>query len=377
MAVPKGTVWKIEPHTLTKHLILRQYLNAWLPMMSTYHGRIVFIDGFAGPGRYKDGELGSPIIVLTTLLNHRYFQQPRGDREFVFVFIEKDKPRAQALEAELARLAKERTIPDWVKYGVEQDKFGDVVTRALDDLERKGNKLAPTLLFVDPFGFSDAPLEVIARVTKNPNCECLITFMFDSIRRWLPHRDVTIAAHFDLLFGTNDWRTLLDEPARRRRAGILTLYRNQLMSRAGLKYVRTFEMLNNRNRPIYSLFFGTTHKEGLSKMKEAMWKADPGAGRVFSDRTASGQTVLFQPLPDFALLTRLLQKRFRGRGWMSINDVMDFVLVDTPFCEKLHLKRRTLAPMEEADPPLMEVRRPRGARNRAGDYPQGTLVQVL
>ncbi|MGQ0569464.1 MAG: three-Cys-motif partner protein TcmP, partial [Armatimonadota bacterium] len=274
MAVPKETVWKIEPHTATKHLILRQYLNAWLPMVSTYHGRIVFIDGFAGPGRYKDGEPGSPIIVLTTLLNHRYFRQPRRDREFVFVFIEKDKPRAQALEAELVRLAKERVIPDWVKYGVEQDEFADVITRALDDLEKKGDKLAPTLLFVDPFGFSDAPLEVIARVTKSPKCECLITFMFDSIRRWLPHRDFTIAAHFDLLFGTKDWRTLLDEPGTRRHAGILTLYRDQLMNVAGLKYVRTFEMLNNRNRPIYSLFFGTNHKEGLSKMKEAMWKAD-------------------------------------------------------------------------------------------------------
>ena len=61
---PKDTIWPIEPHTCAKHQILRKYLDAWLPILGTYNKRIVYIDGFAGPGEYKGGEPGSPIIAL-------------------------------------------------------------------------------------------------------------------------------------------------------------------------------------------------------------------------------------------------------------------------------------------------------------------------
>jgi hypothetical protein len=44
------TVWKIDPHTQAKHRILQRYLQAWLPIMSKYNGRLVIVDGFAGPG---------------------------------------------------------------------------------------------------------------------------------------------------------------------------------------------------------------------------------------------------------------------------------------------------------------------------------------
>lgn len=58
MAPPRATHWALEPHTQAKHLILRRYLEAWLPIMATHNGRIVFVDGFAGPGRYVGREEG-------------------------------------------------------------------------------------------------------------------------------------------------------------------------------------------------------------------------------------------------------------------------------------------------------------------------------
>ena len=60
------TVWELEDHTAAKHEILRRYLAAWFPILSSsgYNRRGLFIDGFAGPGIYSKGELGSPIIAL-------------------------------------------------------------------------------------------------------------------------------------------------------------------------------------------------------------------------------------------------------------------------------------------------------------------------
>lgn len=57
---PDSTQWRLEPHTAAKHEILRRYMNAWFPILGSYHGRVVFLDGFAGPGIYADGEPGSP-----------------------------------------------------------------------------------------------------------------------------------------------------------------------------------------------------------------------------------------------------------------------------------------------------------------------------
>jgi len=76
--------------------------------MARYNGRILFVDGFAGPGRYAGGEEGSPLIALETLLAHPQFQTPQGQREVVFIFIKKEQDRAAALEGELREFAAKR-----------------------------------------------------------------------------------------------------------------------------------------------------------------------------------------------------------------------------------------------------------------------------
>ena len=67
MPVPKTTVWPLEPHTKAKHEILRRYLGAWFPILTSggWNRRVIFLDGFAGPGRYSACEPGSPIIADT------------------------------------------------------------------------------------------------------------------------------------------------------------------------------------------------------------------------------------------------------------------------------------------------------------------------
>lgn len=62
--------WSLPPHTEAKHKILRYYLGAWFAIMaqSRMVSRINFLDGFAGRGRYDDGEPGSPLIALEVLV---------------------------------------------------------------------------------------------------------------------------------------------------------------------------------------------------------------------------------------------------------------------------------------------------------------------
>lgn len=377
MIANRKTLWEIQPHTKIKHLILRRYLEAWLPIMAQRR-RILFIDGFAGPGRYSRGEEGSPLIALRVLLEHPHFEQPRPRREVLFCFIERREDRAAALQQELQAFGENQPIPGWVNYKVIHGEFTNVMITKLDDLDEKGKRLPPTFAFIDPSGFKGVPMEVIARIVKNPRCECLITFMYEYINRFINSTDLIIHGHLDQLFATNDWRVFQEErdPAKRRH-GITDLYRKQLIEYAGLKHVRTFEMINEGNRTEYFLYFGTNDRLGLSKMKEAMWRADPEHGQVFSDLTDLRQMVLLEPTSNIEPLKNLLLENFRGRGCVGIKEVSDFVLFDTPYSEAIHLKTLTLKPMEQESPPLINARGHEGRPRRAGTYPDGTLIEFL
>jgi len=374
---PRTTRWPIEPHTQVKHLILQRYLKAWLPIMGSITGRIVYIDGFAGPGRYSKGEEGSPLIALKALLDHPLFRESKRNCNVVFFFIEADQERANALRGELNQLVSERPLPGWVEYDVRDGEFADEMTKVLNKLEGTGKHLAPTFAFIDPFGYKGLPLEIIARIVRNDRCECLINFMYEAFTRHAGKPIAWIQSEFDELFGTNAWQDLLsDSDPKRRFEGAVDLYRTQLIQVAKLKYVRTFVMLDQGNQTEYVLFFGTNNQKGLSQMKQAMWKADPISGQIFSDRTDAGQMVLIKPGSEMGLRDLLL-KRYKDKGYVKIEDIERFVLIDTPYSEVSHLKKKTLAPMEKESPPIIKVQRPSGSQNRAGTYPEGTKIRFV
>jgi len=95
LVTPKDKPWELDPHTTAKHDILRRYLAAWFPILGAYHNRIVYIDGFSGPGRYKNGEPGSPMIALYVAVNHRKLTAG----EIICWFIEERADRLAALES--------------------------------------------------------------------------------------------------------------------------------------------------------------------------------------------------------------------------------------------------------------------------------------
>lgn len=86
------STWKIRPHTRAKHVLLRSYLSAWFPILTSggFNRRVIYIDGFAGPGIYSDGELGSPLIALDTLVNHSAFHK-LSKTEFIFILVENEQ----------------------------------------------------------------------------------------------------------------------------------------------------------------------------------------------------------------------------------------------------------------------------------------------
>ncbi|MEA1964879.1 MAG: three-Cys-motif partner protein TcmP [Candidatus Aerophobetes bacterium] len=361
--VLKETIWPIEPHTQAKHAILDRYLKAWLPIMSSISGRIVYIDGFAGPGKYLDerGQPtidGSPLIAINAARKHRL----PLNAEILFLFIEAKHDRCEYLK----NLLKSIDFPQNMRYEAIEGKFDETLSSLFDYLDKQKEYLAPAFAFIDPFGYSDTPFSLVKRIMKNPKCEVLINFMYHDINRFIS--DLNKAKHFDLLFGTEAWREIatLKDP-QERKLKTLNLYQKELEEEAKIKYVRFFEMINKSNQTEYFLFFGTNNLEGLRQMNVAMRKVDPRGAFQFSDRTNPNQMVLFTPEPNYELLKKLIIREFSGKT-VSVEEIDEFVLISG----FTHFKRHILKPMEEAEEiGVVESRRKR----KKSTYSPGTIIR--
>jgi three-Cys-motif partner protein len=352
---PKTTIWELEPHTAAKHEILRRYVQAWAPILSQGNfPHLVFVDGFAGPGRYSKGEEGSPIIAIKAVTEQQRPIKAKVD----FHFIELDKGRSDHLASEIAALMLPSNVTTNIHGGRSfQDTFPEVWKSYAP---RPGRSRPPTFVFIDPFGFK-IPFSYVTEVLKAQSCEVLITFMFEEINRFLSQGQQP--ENFDDLFGCRDWREGVNIGLPRERVKFLhDLYQRQLTQAAGASFVRSFAMRNERNTMDYFLFFATNNELGLRKMKEAMWRVDESGTYTFSDATDPNQSVLFSAEPDRQLLTRLIVDKFAGIE-TTPKEIERFAVHHTPFRET-HYKK-ALQALEEVgkvvpvDPP---------AKRRPGTY---------
>ena len=360
MTKPADTLWALEAHSRGKHHILQRYIRAWLPIMSTSNARIVIVDGFAGPGRYLGGEEGSPLILLNAYLNHQY--RPKMTAEVVYLFIEEREDRVDHLRSEIANIA----LPDNVKVHLRHGRYEDIFGSQLQEIRSEGKQLAPTFAFIDPFGYSDASMDLTGQFLEFHGCEVLVYMPLPFVARFVTRVGQEHA--MTSLFGTDKWKEAADLTGDRRRIFLHDLFREQLRSR-GSKFVRSFEIQSDASHG-YDLFFGTNHELGLSRMKEAMWSLDPITGQRFADSTTTDQLVLFQDIVDVKPLEAAIRDHFGTRPF-AIEDVERFTLVDTAYVAA-HLRKPILIPAE-MDGRLKVVT----PRKRARTYPAGTRIRFV
>jgi len=359
MAEPKETIWQLQEHTKAKHVILRRYLGAWFAIMGSTNSNVMYIDGFCGPGRYLGGECGSPIIALQeAIAQFKYLQ----NTDVTFIFSDIDFNRIQHLKTEINLLQP----PSKFNIHPVADSFENVLTNIFTDLGK--NNLPPTFAFIDPFGWAGLPFSLVQRLLKYEKTEVFITFMSNSINRFIDHPDPTIQEHFQNLFGVS--ADVIEQAlhAVNKQAALRDLYQKQLKRCA--RFVRYFEMTDDHNRCIYDLFFAGNHPLGHLRMKEAFWKVDNQSGYSFSDRTNPDQPVLFNMEPTEEL-AKLLGGYFKGKTMLSEN-VISFVENETSYLTK-HAKK-ALTSLEKDGRIKINPNKIAGDRRTRG-FPSGVVIQ--
>jgi three-Cys-motif partner protein len=359
-----ATVWEIGDHTLGKHRVMKSYLDGWFPVISKNAGRVVFIDGFAGPGRYHAGEAGSPVIALKALRDHSY--RPYMKAEFVFLFIEKDEARASVLREEIAPILTE--LGGQVKAEVIVGVFDEQLTGVLKTLADQKQRLAPAFVMVDPFGVGQTPMSVIAHILENPKSEVFISYMWEWINRFKGQTE--FEKPLTDLYGTEAWKGYARLPKADQKAFLYGLYEEQLRL-AGAKHVTYFELLKGQ-RHVYTIFFATKHPKGMDLMKASIWKVDKSGNYQFRGRDES-ELLLDLDETNLQPLQHEIQEAFGGLA-TDVAEITEWAQGDVTDYHSGQV-RAALRKMEKAGT-VTNVKRSNGEKRRAGTFPDGTTFNV-
>jgi len=324
------TVWDAAPHTIAKITILKSYLNAWFRIMGlTKHKQeILYIDGFAGPGKYKNYDEGSPIAALRaaqSAIDTSGLNWKAGNIHCAF--IEADRKRFTHLQQEITRWD---DVNGLKTYSMDVS-FPEGLAVLREQLPKPFDKSHPLFVFIDPFGATGAPFTSVTEILKSPCSEVLINLDADGIARiFLAEENANSEETLDSIFGDSSWKTLPGKgtpfPALCR--AVLDLYKTRLRSLPNIRFVFAFEMQTTAGALNYFLVFASQHPLGLEKMKEAMKSIDQDGNYSFSDGSLN-QSSLFR-FNDPAIYSPRLLDRFQGQT-VSYDVVKDFALNETPF----------------------------------------------
>ena len=161
-----------------KARIVEKYLWAWanvvIPTAKQMGNRILYIDLFAGPGRYDDGTLSTPLLVL-----RKAIADPNMRNMLVTFFNDRDADSAGQLRAALDGLE-----------GIGKLKYQPRVSNEIvgEEIEKRlaGLNLVPTFFFVDPWGYKGLSLGLIKSVLQNWGSDCVFFFNYNRVKVLVP-----------------------------------------------------------------------------------------------------------------------------------------------------------------------------------------------
>ena len=174
-----------------KTAIVSKYFWAWakviMPWAKKSGGKIAYIDLFAGPGRYEDGTRSTPLYILEAAI-----KDADMSRMLVATFNDADLAKTNSLQAAIDAL------PSIDKLKFKPNVMNKVVGTEMAELFEH-TKLAPTLFFVDPWGYQGLSLRLVNSVLKDWGCDCIFFFNYNRINMGLSNNLLRLAVEVHAL----------------------------------------------------------------------------------------------------------------------------------------------------------------------------------
>lgn len=379
----------LQDHSEAKLRILDNYVITWLRKITLgpFGGeKALVIDGFSGTGVYDNDKDGSPIRLVKHAMN--FYDQAKKygwpEPKLLLLFIEGSEENYNTLLHNIYRLTNLdlsgvsifRSIPNYptIEISCHNGSFEDVLGSILNSI-RSGYTLIPSFCFIDPFGFSATPFELIERYLKNNKSEILFNFIYEETNRFITAKDPKIQEHMKKHFGVDNPTVLTELVTNKkgvvRKEIVVDFYSRQLKENTDIKYILTFEIKKN-GRTKLILFYGTKNLVGLKTMKKAMWKVDDTGLYMFDDRKKPDE-IKFEFTKDledeimFADLAGQIKEKFNGKK-AYIEEIEEFVLTETIYPVEVYAKKSLIKLEKNGD--FAEVKN----RKNKHTYPNRTLI---
>jgi three-Cys-motif partner protein len=334
--------------SVVKATIVEKYFDAWAGIITgaqnqygrTPDKRIGYVDLFAGPGRYKDGAVSTPLRVLQKAIGNPVYAE-----RLMTIFNDGDPGNAQTLEAEIKKLPN----VDRLKFtpAIWNAEVGDKIAKAFGEI----NKI-PILAFVDPWGYKGLTLHLVDAFLRDWGCDCIFFFNYARINAGLSNP--VVRDHMAALFGAERAASLsLElEPLNplQREATIVNALAMSLKG-FGHRFVLPFCFKNESGtRTKHHLILVTKAFKGYDVMKGIM--AQSSSSHVqgvpsfsYCPPSSQSQQLLLElnrPLDD---LKGMLLQHYAGRA-ITTKRLYEEHSVDRPFLEKNY--KSVLADLEKA-----------------------------
>jgi three-Cys-motif partner protein len=253
-----------------KHDLLKRYLPQFGGMTGSHSHdkRVVYLDGYAGEGRYENGDPASAEIALRVAS----FLRNRTGLTLECFFSE---PQAKSFD----RL--HEVVQHYLARGVRAHAHRGEVDGVLDQVVQRAVR-EPLFLFLDPCGLvlpQDRLVEVLARKRpqKWPPTELLMNFSMMAVWRLgghvrSPKGNEKSLQRFDDVCGGTWWRDYFaDAVASRNKDGaaedaieaVAAEYARRLKRRTGMLVQSVQVSHSPRKRAVYRLVFATRSPYGL------------------------------------------------------------------------------------------------------------------
>lgn len=266
--------YRKKPWSRYKDLILDYYLEPYLAKVASLRRPILVVDCFAGPGRFNDGEVGSPLIIA----NRLRLLQTQGAEVLAFC-VEKDPSLFGSLRQNMEGCG----VHVEVRPGDFRQYIGEISRLARNHT---------VFVYLDPIRPSDllyADMEsVYEQLKRGQSIEVLINFMSTSLLRAVrslastiqgedgcPHEHHSVP-HWNAVAGGTYWQEIAFDVGASNVEAVERLakgYAQKLQDT--FNWVISYPVRDKyKSRfPKYHLTFGSRHADAIELMNRAMVKA--------------------------------------------------------------------------------------------------------
>jgi three-Cys-motif partner protein len=240
--------------------VFRRYLHAWLPVFMRKSSVNIF-DLFCGPGTDKEGNPGSPIIILEEVKaccqNIGGLNAQRPIRLF---FSDKNAANIQNLEREVQ---KARCAQGCCQIDIASRDFASALAMHLPKMREKN---AANLVIMDQFGVSDVTPKEVRQLAGCNRTDILFFIPSSHVLRF--RNAPSFKSKIDISEQNIQYNTI--------HRHICRYFEEQLGDVQF--YLSPFSIKDGKD--IHGIIFGSGHLLGLEKFLRVCWDCDPSTGEA-------------------------------------------------------------------------------------------------